>query len=215
MMALTACLISTLFSNRPAYASRTLRISPYPVRYIYTYDPACSGRGGSLLSYQLMLTNLANTPQTITISILPGSTASILSPSCGAWSIVKYGHCLYGGAGASQASAVTSLSPVNFTLPPNANVTYIMGGTGEATISPSGCGGGKQPLGDFAMNVSFQISVAEDRGAIQGSMVPQIDGPVPGIQFCGIPLNGPYVCLAVLQNLRTSVPILLNGGRPF
>lgn len=198
----------------PTHASRTLRISPYSVRYIYTYD-TCAGRSGAFMSYQLMLTNLANINQTITVSVLPGSTAYLGSSSCGVWPIVKYAHCLLDGSGASQSGVVTALNPVTFTLGANATTTYVMGGIGEANITQAGCGGGQQPHGDFKLNVAFQISVAEDRGAIQGSMVPQIDAVVPNSQFCNIPFGGGWVCSPLLQMMRTSVPLLLNGGRPF
>ncbi len=215
---LAMLVVPMMFVSLEASAARTLRVASYPVRYIFEYNSTplhvCNTgeRMGAMISYMMSFTNLSSIPQTITVTTLPGSYGGAVTNSCGAWPDQRFSHCFEDNSG-NVANGATGVNPTTKIIPANGTIGYRFV---AVAWSPFGntCGTGHNH-GDFFMSISFEVKVNEDRGAIQGTLVPMLDAPVPGGQACGISLPPTPICNPILDRQRSTVPLPINGGRPF
>lgn len=212
------------FVSALCFGSREIRISNYPVRQVYEFPGAQTGvKAGLILSHELSLINLSNVDQTVTVSLMKESRGYALDPICGMarWPI-EVVHCFGSSNGKNSGVSNSSLLlpiDVSQVIPPKSGVAYRVVAIASGTVTNTTalpCPNATFRLADFTFSPALKISVKDDVGAILATLTPNIDAATNGTNICGsYPLTGYNSAITGLTNNRTTVPLLVNGGRPF
>lgn len=196
-------------------AGRAVIAPPYMRRIIFNFNPTPATPPpdgtplGAIMNVSVTLSNLSDVPQTGRVFLMAGSGAGAGEVARTVAPNVHWSLCGGGAAGSDNA-------------PPSAPVTFSVGANGTAEVRASiyitSTFNAAGPTGntsfDAVFNPIIKIEVDQDRGALNATMVPTWDGPVPPYSTCD---GAPYVgsAMADVSESRTGVPLLINGGRPF
>jgi hypothetical protein len=208
----------------PCFAFRTITAPPNAFRVPVLILSMAPRTFGFVVHIQVNLANVSNVQQTGTLTLLPGSFSyarCVKSTTVHSFSntfILQGSNCskssTYQTTGFDNAF-LDSAKEVSFFLSPKGNIVLDVAVWLKGAIpfdsGPNGCEGQV----DTQFSPLLELKVNEDRGAILGSLTPLVDADnCPGQSVCGYDTTA--ICASPIQPVNfVSVPLLINGGRPF
>lgn len=207
-------LLAGLALAEPALAARSIVAPPYPRRVVWVW-PNTTPEGtpiGAIMSVMIVLTNVSQTPQTGELSLLNGTQGWAIEYLRANASVrfILCNNSSWSGVG-NNSSAPSAGVP--FSLGPEGSVTLQAILLMTSTYSAPGPSG--HSLFDASFNPMIKITINEDRGAVNGTVIPTWDMPIPGTNHCDGTPNPSVTSTGDVSESRTGVPLLINGGRPF
>jgi hypothetical protein len=170
-----------------------------------------SQTAGTNIHVSIFLTNLGSAVQSGSARFLPGTSGYAMWNQGGGLSFTRHFYACTGTDAAGASSGTTGLPSlpraVNWTLAANETKRLTFGMAVRQNCSQS------PPLVDSEFAPIVEITVTEDKGAIYGSALPQIDGALNLVTCDGA--NRAVNRDLPLPNQRSGNPILINGGRAF